>query len=249
MSDLEDDINEPVDMVDESTDTTVEVEEETTDEAQADTNEVEEESQDESDTEEVSESEEEPEAQAEEEPDDEAIKAHNAEMAQRRIAQRDARRQQEAALLQAQRQYVEEAESDAQRLVNELHIERYNQTVQNNEKAILTEYERVKADPALQIFNPESKEYRPDLFNELQETFEKGYTQVDEWGNVVAVNASFYDKAKQWGNMWNRQAKISEAKASSNLKKSMSKAEPQSNSAPRPAKNKDPLMDLLTSDD
>ncbi len=248
MSDLEDDINEPVDMVDESTDTTVEVEEEATDEAQTDTN-VEEESQDESDTEEVSESEEEPEAEAEEEPDDEAIKAHNAEMAQRRIAQREARRKQEAELLQAQRQYVEEAESDAQRLVNELHIERYNQAVQNNEKAILTEYERVKADPALQIFNPESKEYRPDLFNELQETFEKGYTQVDEWGNVVAVNASFYEKAKQWGNMWNRQAKISEAKASSNLKKSMSKAEPQSNSAPRPTKNKDPLMDILMSDD
>lgn len=248
MSDLEDDINEPVEMVDESGEATADTEEEATDEAQTDTN-VEEESQDEPDTEEVSESEEEPEAQAEEEPDDEAIKAHNAEMAQRRIAEREARRKQEAELLQAQRQYVEEAESDAQRLVNELHIERYNQAVQNNEKAILTEYERVKADPALQIFNPESKEYRPDLFNELQETFEKGYTQVDEWGNVVAVNASFYDKAKQWGNMWNRQAKISEAKASSNLKKSASKAEPQSNSAPRPTKTKDPLMDLLTSDD
>lgn len=253
MSDLEDDINEPVDMVDDSNEATAEVEEATNDEAPTDTNETEDESStDEAEEVEESESEEEPEAEAEaeaEEESDDSVKAHNAEMAQRRIAQREARRQQEAALLQAQRQYVEEAESDAQRLVNELHIERYNNQVKSNEQSILTEYERIKADPALQIFNPESKEFKPDLFAELSDTFEKAHTQVDEWGNVVAVNASFYDKAKQWGNMWNRQAKISEAKASTNLKKSMSKAEPQSNSAQRPAKNKDPLMDLLTSDD
>jgi hypothetical protein len=249
MSYLEDDINEPVDMVDESTDTVVEVEEETKDEAQTEESDVTESVATEEVAEEEAESEEGSEAEAEEESDDEATKAHNAEMAQRRIAEREARRQQEAALLQAQRQYVEEAESDAQRLVNELHIERYNQTVKANEQAILTEYERVKADPALQIFNPDSKEFKTDLFNELSETFEKAHTQVDEWGNVVAVNASFYDKAKQWGNMWNRQAKISEAKASSNLKKTASKVEPQSNSAPRPTKTKDPLMDLLTSDD
>ena len=249
MSDLEDDINEPVEMVDDSGEATADTEEETTDEAQAEETETTEADATDEVAEEESESEEESEATAEEEPDDEAIKAHNAEMAQKRIAQREARRQQEAALLQAQRQYVEEAESDAQRLVNELHIERYNQAVQNNERGILTEYERVKADPTLQIFNPDSKEFRPDLFNELQETFEKAHTQVDEWGNVVAVNASFYDKAKQWGNMWNRQAKISEAKAVSNLKKTASKAEPQSNSAPRPTKNKDPLMDILLSDD
>jgi len=249
MSDLEDDINEPVDMVDESGEATADTEEETTDEAQAETNEVEEESQDESDTEEESESEEEPEAQAEEEPNDEAIKAHNAQMAQQRIAQREARLRQEAALLQAQQDYVKQAEDEDAKADSIRQIEYYNKIVELNERTILTDFERIKADPALQIFNPDSKEFQPDIFQELQDTFEKEGAQVDEWGNVVAVNASFYDKAKQWGNMWNRQAKISEAKASSNLKKSMSKAEPQSNSAQRPTKNKDPLMDILMSDD
>lgn len=244
MSDLEDD-NEPIEMVDESQeaaedDTQVESDapeaeesqEDTAEEAQEETQEQTEESEDES--------------QDTSEEDAEAIKARNAEYARARIAEREARRQQEAALLQAQQEYVGEAESAADKLVRQIEMERYNQAVQTNENRIMTEFERIKADPDMAILNNESKDFRPDLFQEFTEMFEKAYVQVDEWGNVVGVNASLYEKAKKWAGLWGKEAKVNQAKGHKTAQQNLAKSEPAS-SHKKPTE-KDPLMEMLLSD-
>ncbi len=203
-------------------------------------------------TEEVSEAEESEDEETESEDDsqeseEDAQKRHNAEMAQRRIQEREAQRL--AQLHQDQQAYVGEAESDADRLVRQIEIERYANTVKANESQVLTEFERVKADPSLQIFNPESKDFNPDLYNELTEVFDKAYVSYDKYGNILQVKGSLYQTAKKWGGIWGKQAKINQAKGQKIASKQSAKSEVTGASAPKAPKDKDPLMDILLSDD
>lgn len=182
-----------------------------------------------------------------EESPEEAQKRHNAEMAQRRIAEREAQRL--AKLQEDQMGYIKEAETDADRLVREIEVQRYTDRVKANENTILTEFERVKADPALQIFNPESKQFRPDLYQELTDVFDKAYTSYDQYGNILEVKGSLYQTAQKWGKLWNKEAKVNQAKGQKVAQKQATKSEVTGASAPKPPKNTDPLMDLLMSDD
>jgi len=182
-----------------------------------------------------------------EESPEEAQKRHNAEMARQRIAQREAERL--AKLQEDQQSYIADAESDADRLVREIEVERYANKVKANEATILTEFERVKADPALQIFNPESKEFRPDLYGELTDVFDKAYTSYDQYGNIIEVKGSLYQTAKKWGQLWSKEAIVNQAKGQKVARQTASKAEVTGASAAKPQKETDPLMDLLLSDD
>lgn len=182
----------------------------------------------------------------EESPDD-AQRRLNAEMAQRRIAEREAQRL--AKLQDDQREYITEAETDADRLVREIEVERYSNTIKANEGQILTEFERVKADPTLAIFNPESKDFRPDLYQELTDVFDKAYVGYDQYGNITQVKGSLYQTAKKWGQLWSKEAKVNQAKGQKVASRQATKSEVTGASAPKPPKNKDPLMDMLLSDD
>jgi len=234
--------SEDVEQESESTEETTN--EETSEESQ----ETEEDGQaEESEGEESESNSEEDDSQEQAESPEEAQKRHNAEMAQRRIAEREAQRL--AKLEQDQHQYISEAETDADRLVREIEVERYANKVKANEGTILTEFERVKADPSLQIFNPESKEFRPDLYGELTDVFDKAYTSYDQYGNIVEVKGSLYQTAKKWGQLWSKEAIVNQAKGQKVARQQSSKAEVTGASAAKPQKETDPLMDLLLSDD
>jgi hypothetical protein len=185
--------------------------------------------------------------ESQEESPEEAQKRHNAEMAQQRIAQREAERL--AKLQDDQQSYIADADTDADRLVREIEVERYANKVKANEGTILTEFERVKADPSLQIFNPESKEFRPDLYGELTDVFDKAYTSYDQYGNIIEVKGSLYQTAKKWGQLWSKEAIVNQAKGQKVARQTSSKAEVTGASAAKPPKTNDPLMDLLMSDD
>lgn len=205
----------------------------------------------ESEVEEAESESEEPEEESQEETpeesEEEAQRRHNAEMAQRRIAEREAQRL--AKLQDDQMAYIKEAETDADRLVREIEVQRYADKVKANENTILTEFERVKADPALQIFNPESKEFRPDLYQELTEVFDKAYTGYDQYGNILEVKGSLYQTAQKWGKLWSKEAKVNQAKGQKVARRQSTKSEVTGASAPKPPKQTDPLMDILLSDD
>jgi len=244
---LDDDFEIDVEEMETSEDTEQEsesTEESTNEETSEESQETEDDGQTEESTEDESESNSE---ESQEESPEEAQKRHNAEMAQQRIAQREAERL--AKLQDDQQKYITEADSDADRLVREIEVERYANKVKANEGTILTEFERVKADPSLQIFNPESKEFRPDLYGELTDVFDKAYTSYDQYGNIIEVKGSLYQTAKKWGQLWSKEAIVNQAKGQKVARQTSSKAEVTGASAAKPPKTNDPLMDLLLSDD
>lgn len=174
----------------------------------------------------------------------------NAEWAQRRIQQKQERERQLQEAEQTQQEYIQEAESDADRLVRTIEVERYRNTVKANESQILTEMERIKADPQLQVLNPDNKaEFNEGLYNLFQNSFEASHVSVDKFGNVIGVNASLYEKAKEWGKTFRGVAVANQAKGQKAARRNLSKAEPPSNTNSPQTRQSDPLMELWESDD
>lgn len=203
--------------------------------------------------EEVEESTEEEATETEEETatDDEAIKAHNAEMAQRRIAEKNARIEAEQKRLAEQNAYLKDAETDEDLRLRQLEVDaqnrairEYERTIEFNKSQVLGDYERVLSDPSLKMFNEKSESFNRRQFERMQRSFEAENVRADQQGNIIEVKDSFYKFAKEWAEDFNTEAKVNQAKGQKIASRTLAKAEPPSSSVNKIPQKKDPLDEL-----
>lgn len=116
----------------------------------------------------------------------EDVKKHNAEMAARRIAEKQAREQ---AKLAQQQEYLQEAEDDKDLALRQLQIEAYNNRVDRNRSVLDSGIEKAVA--SIELFRDGSPEVKEELARRLED-FEAKYVKYDSNGDPIQVKGDVY---------------------------------------------------------
>lgn len=131
--------------------------------------------------------------QTEENPDEDpetARRRHNDEMAQQRIAQKQARD-----YINAQRAQIREAEmaadpTDQARRLEILEAKQYVDTVERNRAGLINE--NAQAQATIDLFNPQSENYNPKLYARAIQNFNDNYVITDpDSGEVLGAQDRF----------------------------------------------------------
>lgn len=120
----------------------------------------------------------------------EDIKKHNAEMAARRIAEKQAR---DRAKEEQQQKYLEEAEDNRDLAVRQLQVDAYNNRVERNRNKLDSGIEKAVA--SIELFRNGSPEVKEELARRL-ESFEAQYVQYDTHGDPIDVKGDVYEYLK-----------------------------------------------------
>jgi len=115
------------------------------------------------------------------------IKKHNAEMAARRIAEKQAR---EKAKLEQQQKYLEEAEDDRDLALRQLQVDAYNNRVERHKNTLENGIE--KAVTSIDLFREGSPEVKEILAQRLED-FERIYVDYDSNGDPVNVKGDVFE--------------------------------------------------------
>lgn len=176
----------------------------------------------------------------EEDPKEEARRRY--EERQRVIAERRER-------VQAQTEdYVQQGEDEYDQRLRAMEVEQYTAKIENTENTLVTEFERVKANPELQIFNPENK----DLFNEkaydkAMRDYNAGYVQYDQYGNMVGIKGSLFEHLTETAELLSGAVKKGAVQQVRATQKMRSTADTKPAATPK-ATPKDDILDILKSD-
>jgi hypothetical protein len=115
------------------------------------------------------------------------VKKHNAEMAARRIAEKQAREQ---AKLEQQQKYLEEAEDNKDLALRQLQVDAYNNRVEKHKNNLENGIE--KAVSSIDLFREGSPEVKEVLAQRLED-FERLYVDYDSNGDPVNVKGDVYE--------------------------------------------------------
>lgn len=218
--------------------------------------EVKEEATESPDQEVEAEEEEESETQLESTPEDEQTDQETdpeelrKEEARRRYEERERARAERKARVESQTQeYVEEAEDDTDRRLRAMEVQQYNQIIEHNENTLIGEFERVKVNPDLQIFNPDNKEaFNPRLYEKAIRDYNAGYLTYDQNGNMVGIKGSLYQYLTETAEIYQaaiNSGQIQQVRAERKMK---TNADTKPAATPK-APTKDLLTEALSSDD
>jgi len=119
-------------------------------------------------------------------PSEEEIKRHNAEMAQRRIAEREAR---ERLKEEAQKEYLEAAEDDKDLALRQLQIDAYNNKIESNSNKLQNGIDKAVAN--IDLFTKGSPEVKEELARSLDD-FERMYVRYDQNGDPIEVKGDVF---------------------------------------------------------
>ena len=211
--DLDDDETEDSESEDEDTEPTESEEESDVDETETEESQVEE-------------------TKEEDTPSEEDIKKHNAEMAQRRIAEKQAR---EAQKEQQQLEYLKSAETEEQLALRQLQIDAYNNKVTANANSLENGIEKAVA--SIELFRDGSPEVKEALAQSL-DTFEKMHVQYDQYGEPIKVTGDVYEYLQNEANKIQRIIQV----GARNQVKDKSKAKARTETIPSKAP-KEPKVD------
>ncbi len=223
------------DQADESTET-----EEVTEEAEAEDDEEDEDSTDDEpeESDDKEEAKVEPEPETKEKPsDEEQRKAHNREMAQKRLKEKQERQK---ATQESHSDYLSKADpNDARDLeIRQLQVNEYNNRVEINQNKVELGYERALRDfPVLNDSTPEIKE---EVTAALEE-FNNLYVTKDKLGNPTEVRADMYQFLQAKADSIQRLTSLGEKKQSTNKARQRSKTTTLPSRAPK--ENKDAMED------
>lgn len=190
------------------------------------------------------------ELQAESDPKEEARLRY-----EERQRDREARTQQMRELAQQRAEEIRQGAEDEydQRLKDveardfEREVERYNERVSANEDRLISEFERAKANPDLQIFNPESPEFNIAAYNKAIKDFDAGYLQRDELGNIGDVKGSLLDHLTETADLLRGAQKSGQVQQVRASKQMRANADTKPAATPKEPQ-KDAILDILKSD-
>jgi hypothetical protein len=118
---------------------------------------------------------------------EEERKAHNREMAEKRLEAKAAR---ESSLRDSQLEFINEAATEEELAVRELQVEAYNNKVDRNTNKLTTDYERALKDfDVLRDPNPAIQAEVDAAIDAYQATA----VRIDSFGNPIDVKGSLYD--------------------------------------------------------
>lgn len=219
-------------------------EEQSTDESQ--------ESQAQEDVEETiddNESEAEAEAEQEGESEEESDEIDPKEEARRRYEERQrAIQERNARIAEQNKDYLEKATDEYDQRLRQMEVQQYSSLIENNENTLIGEFERVKANPDLQIFNPENKEeFNEKAYNKAVRDYNAGYIQYDAYGNMIQIKGSLFEHLKETADLLQGAVKSGAVKQVRATRQMKNTADQKPAATPK-QQQKDAVLDILTSD-
>jgi hypothetical protein len=130
-----------------------------------------------------------------------------------------------------------------------MEVQRYAEAIENNENRLITEFDRVKSNPDLQLFNPENKDqFNERLYEKALRDYNAGYLGYDENNNLVEVKGSLFEHFKETAELFQgaeRSGQVKQVRATQKMR-SVSDSKP---AAQQSEKTVDPILEALKSDD
>lgn len=117
----------------------------------------------------------------------EDVKKHNAEMAARRIAEKQAK---EAEKQKQQQEYLEQAEDDKDLALRQLQVDAYNNKVERNRSKLDSGIEKAVA--SIDLFRTGTPEVKEELARRLED-YEAKHVQYDTNGEPISVTGDVYE--------------------------------------------------------
>lgn len=171
------------------------------------------------------------------------------EEARRRYEERQAAKaeRQERITKQSQ-EYIQGSEDEYDQRLRAMEVGSYIQTIEANEQKLITEFERAKANPDLQIFNPDNKElFNQRAYDKAVRDYNAGYVQYDENNNIVGVKGSLYEHLTETADLLKDAVKVGAVQQVRATQKMRSTADTKPAATPKDTP-KDTIMEILQSD-
>lgn len=180
------------------------------------------------------------EVEAEVDPKEEARRRY--EERQRVIKEREARVQEQT------QDYVNEGEDEYDQRLRAMEVQQYSNLIANNEQTLINEFERVKANPDLQIFNPENHElFNERAYDKALRDYNAGYIGYDTNGNMVTIKGSLFEHLTETADLLQGAVKSGAVAQVRATRKVQTNADPKP-AAPQKETAKDTVLDILKSD-
>jgi hypothetical protein len=178
--------------------------------------------------------------QPEDDPKEEARRRY--EERQRVIAERRER-------VQSQTQdYVQQGEDEYDQRLRSMEVEQYTAKIENTENSLVTEFERVKANPDLQIFNPDNKDqFNEKAYDKALRDYNAGYVNYDTNGNMVGLKGSLFEHLTETAELLSGAVKNGQVQQVRATRKMRSNADTKPAAQPKES-TKDPILEALLSD-
>lgn len=154
----------------------------------------------------------------------------------------------EARILDQTKDYIEGAEDEYDSRLRAMEVQRYSELIENNEGKLVNEFERAKANPDLQIFNPDNKEaFNEKLYDKAMRDYNAGQIEYDQNGNMVGIKGSLFEHLTETAELFNSAVQtgaVQQVRANKNMR---SNADVKPAATPK-APVKDDILDILKSD-
>lgn len=221
-------------------------EEQSTDESQESQEDTQEEVEETTDD---SESEAPAEAEQEEETEEQSEETDPKEEARRRYEERQkAIQERNSRIAEQNKDYLEKSTDEYDQRLRQMEVQQYSTLIENNENTLIGEFERVKANPDLQIFNPENKEaFNERAYNKAVRDYNAGYVQYDSYGNMIGIKGSLFEHLKETADLLEGAVKSGAVKQV-RATRQMKNAADQKPAATPKQQQKDTVLDILQSD-
>lgn len=173
-----------------------------------------------------------------------------AEEARRRYQERQrAKAERDARISQASEEHLNDAEDEYDQRLRAMEVDQYKQKIEATENSLITEFERVKANPDLQIYNPDNKEmFDQRAYDKAIRDYNAGYVQYDQYGNMVGLKGSLFEHLTETAELLSgavERGAVQQVRATRQMRSS---ADTKPAAQPKQT-TKDPIMDVLSSDD
>lgn len=179
---------------------------------------------------------------------EEPVEPDPKEEARRRYEERQALIAERKAKIKEQTQeYVDAADDETEQRLRAIEVQEYTRLIDHNEQSIIGEYERVKANPELQMFNQESPEFNSKAYDKAIKDYNLGYLGYDTNGNLTEVKGSLYDHLTETAELINGAVKTGQIKQVRDSRKMKANADSKPAATPKETK-KDSILETLMSD-
>lgn len=171
-----------------------------------------------------------------------------AEEARRRYEERQtAKAERDARVQQATQEHLKGAEDEYDERLRAVEADRYQEKVVNTENSLINEFERVKANPELQIFNPDSEVFNQKAYDKAIRDYNAGYVDYDQYGNMVGTKGSLFEHLTETAELLSGAVKSGAVQQVRATRQMRSGADTKPAATPKSAP-KDDILDILKSD-
>lgn len=200
-------------------------------------------------SEEVSEAETEPEVEQPKEDDSEDQVVDPKEEARRRYEERQTYRAEQMARIKSEVSdpYVNDATDEQEQRIRNIEARDYERLVENTQDKLVSEFERAKVNPDLQIFNPDSDQFNQKIYDKAMRDYNSGYITYDTNGQMVGLKSSLYEHLNETAELYQGARKSGQFQQVKDSRQMKSKADVKPAASPKEI-TKDPILDILKSD-